>query len=154
MKPASQKQIQALHIILHKKGLMQFKKEMVESFSNGRTSSSKELTMAEARDLLSALYGQSESPVKQDKAPMIRKLFGMCHEIGWITKKMVISENGGMEEVNDNTRVYEWVTNFGYLRKELRKYTYNELPKLVSVFEENIYVPYIRNLANIKDKHH
>jgi hypothetical protein len=147
MKLASQKQIQALHIILHKKGLMQFKKEMVESYSNGRTSSSKELTMAEARDLLSTLYGQSESPAKNDKAPMIKKLFSMCHEIGWITKKMVISENGDMEQINDNTRVYDWVKNYGYLKKELRNYTYNELPKLISVFEENIYVPYIRNLA-------
>lgn len=147
MVKASIEQIKAIHSILHRKGLLPHKTEFVESFSNGRVSSTKDLWMSEARELISSLVQHKENTNKDDKGPMIRKLFAMCHEMYWIKKVQKVGEYGKLIEVNDYSAVYGWVLKYGYLKKDLRKYTYQELPKLISQFELHIYNPFISDLS-------
>jgi hypothetical protein len=46
-------------------------------------------------------------------------------------------------------RIYAWVEKYGYLHKHLNKYTYEELPKLVSQAEQ-CYYSFLKTVANSK----
>lgn len=61
---ASSKQLAYIHKLLTSKGLIEHKKEIVLEYSNGRCESSKELTMHEAKLLIMAYAGNSNSPAK------------------------------------------------------------------------------------------
>ncbi len=151
MKPINPEQLIALNTVIHKKGLMQHKADMVEGATNGRTRSSKDLYFDEARELIMALNSYAEAKNKDDKGPMVRKLFRMAHEIGWIKKQSIVNSQQStagplIAEKNDYSRVYGWVLKYGYLKKDLRRYAYKEMPKLLSQFEFGPYKSYISNL--------
>lgn len=149
MTPATTQQLKAIHALLHKKGLLHEKPEIITVFTDGRTHSSKEMTMEEARELLIVFNTSSPAPSPQgekgDKGPMIRKLFAMAHEMGWIVKTTMVTPAGEIVAKNDNSRVYGWVLKYGYLKKDLRQYQYKELPKLLTQFEFGPYKDYISN---------
>lgn len=138
MQPVTKQQIIAINTAISKKGLSDLKKSMINNATNGRTESSKELYFDEAHSLLQFLNAdQDNKQASIDK--MIRKLFAMSHEMGWITKKPVIGVGGKIEMKKDYTNLYEWVKKYGYLKKPLREYTQEELPKLLAVFENGPY---------------
>lgn len=147
MTPITKPQIKAVRATLYRHGLMYDKENIIDSFTNGRTGSISEMSLDEARELLMAFNSPAENKNTDDKGPMIRKLFAMAHEMGWITKRQYATDNGQLETRNDNTRVYGWVQKYGYLGKELRRYTYKELPKLLSQFEFNVYKPYLNTIG-------
>lgn len=92
-------------------------------YSNGRTESSKELTWLEIDRIIRDL----EHDFKQfDQAnTMRRKIISMAHEMDW--------EFPGHKA--DMARISAWCEKFGYLHKPLNKYSYKELPRLVTQFE-------------------
>lgn len=105
--------------------------ELVFSYSNGRTKSSKAMTMVECQALINHL-----DVIKKDKvqAPfsnsnssqrMRRKVMSICHEMNWTTDGKL-----------DWKRVNEFMFKSSYLKKALNSYTEQELPKLVSQFEQ------------------
>lgn len=147
MTPITKPQIKAVRATLYRHGLMYDKENIIDSFTNGRTGSISEMTLDEARELLMAFNSPAENKNTDDKGPMIRKLFAMAHEMGWIRKVQAVDEKGAIIEKNDNTKVYDWVTKYGYKKTELRRYTYKELPKLLSQFEFNIYKPYLKAIG-------
>jgi len=69
----------------------------------------------------------------------------MAFEMGWVKKVTKADNKGNLKTVNDYSAVKAWVTKYGYLKKPLNRYTYNELPKLVRQFEQYIYNPYIQS---------
>ena len=140
-------QIKAVRATLHRFSLLDEKETIIEAFTNGRTTRISEMTMEEARELLLSFNRAPEARNRDDKGPMIRKLFAMAHEMGWIKEVSAVGENGKLETKKDYSSVYNWVTKFGYLGKDLRKYTYKELPKLLSQFEFHIYKPYLEKLS-------
>jgi hypothetical protein len=123
-----------LHALLAKKALTQQKTNLVESFSNGRTTSSRELTDGEARELCNWLQGQPTP----SKVPAVvaghqpdalqrqrRKIIAIAHNMGWKTK----------EGKADMPRINAWcLQQFG--KCPLNGYTAQQLPTLVSVFEK------------------
>lgn len=143
-KPITPKQIQLISTLIHKQGLSANKPEIMESFSNGRTSSTKGLTIEEASELIGFLT-KSQSDVNVSSR-LMKKLFAMAFEMGWCPSEKVIGPDGQIKEKRNYSRLHAWVEKYGFGKKPLRSYTYNELPKLVSVFEEKIYNPYISNL--------
>lgn len=145
MNLATPKQVKAIHAQLHLQGLLSHKRSIVDSYSKGRTESSKELTSTEAGELLSYLFNQKKEVNVSSK--LMAKLFAMCHEMGWITQTTVV-DGDKVKVKKDYSRVHAWVEKYGLLKKPLRKYTYNELPKLVTQFEVHIYNPYIESLSN------
>ncbi len=141
---ATPKQLQLIHNLLHQQGLLQHKPEIVESFSKGRTSSSRGLYMAEAKELIDHLLA-----TKKDvnvSSGLMKKLFAMAFEMGWCPEEELVMADGSIKRRKNYSRLHGWVEKYGYLKKPLRQYSYNELPKLVSIFEINIYNPYIQNL--------
>lgn len=148
MKPATPKQVQAINILMAKQGLLPHKRDIIESYSGGRTSSSKELYINEAGELLNYLTQQNKDVNVSSK--LMAKLFAMCHEMKWIPQTTVV-EGNQVKIKKDYSQVHGWVKKYGYLKKPLRDYTYNELPKLVSQLEFNVYNPYIENLSNTSE---
>lgn len=144
MKPITAPQLKAINFLLIKQGLYEHKRDIIESYTGGRTGSSKEMYIHEAAELLSYLNNTQKDVNVSSK--LMAKLFAMCHEMGWIPSKTIV-EGASVKVKKDYTAVHEWVKKYGYLKKELRLYTYNELPKLVTQLEKYVYNPYIENLS-------
>jgi hypothetical protein len=140
MRPATKDQVKAINAILAKKNLMQHKATIVQSCSNGRTTHSTELTVDEARLLLIDL--NKNEPESEAKQRMIRKIFAMARDLGWV-KKITVIERTGMVHKDDLSAVYGWINKYGYLKKDINQYKYAELPKLVSQFQEGPYRDFI-----------
>lgn len=143
MQTANKNQIIAINTVLQKMKLMDEKANIIKEATNGRTTHSSELTFKEAYQLLKAL---NEKPKPVDaRQKMINKLFAMAHEIGWIKFKKVVTPYG-MATNRDSSALYNWVKKYGYLKKDLNEYAYEELPKLLSSFEFGPYKHYISKL--------
>ncbi len=138
---ASDAQIKALHAVLHKKGLLHHKAEMIGALTNGRTTSSKELNFDEAHALLEDL---NKDRVSEDQGKRMRNnIIAMAHELQWISTSQAIDKNGKMGIVKDYSRLDNWMLKSSYLKKKLWDYEYDELPKLVTQFK-NVYFSYLK----------
>jgi hypothetical protein len=107
---------------------------MLHEATGGRTTSTRELTQAEALALISGLVPQTPADVRADK--MRRKILGFAREMGWTTD----------DDRVDIDRVNQWCVKYGYGHKPLNRYTYHELPKLVTQFENGPYKSYLSRI--------
>ena len=127
-KQATTQQKAAIGAICSRLGIdKEMKEGLVCQFSNGRTTTSVELTVAEARAMIDHLSRQVRPDTRRDK--MVGKIFYYAHEMSW-TK---INKQG--RRVADGQRVDEWMVKYSYLKKKLNSYKFEELPKLVSQVE-------------------
>lgn len=92
------------------------------------------MTDQEARELIAYLENSRTTPSPEER--MRRKIISRAHEMGWKTP----------EGKADIERIDNWCLNYGYLKKKLNQYTYNELPKLVTIFEEKVYKQFLSGL--------
>ena len=139
MSEISKEQIIAIQTIINKDAnLKQAKEDIVMEASKGRTKSVKELTFPEAQELVSALM-KIQPAKKVDKDDPCHKMRGKilsnAHTMGWHKKDkdgIVIRDKATQKAKIDFDRVNDWCVKYGYLSKRLDKYTYAELPTLVS----------------------
>lgn len=123
----SKDQNRILHMLLTQTGMMHNKAILVNCASNGRTESSRSLTVDEAQYLISYLRSLPNKEADQANR-MRRKIISMAHEMGW---HVLVGDRW----VADLTRINNWMMKSSYLKKRLNDYKYNELPKLVTQFE-------------------
>lgn len=119
---ASNEQKQKIHLQLNLMKLgtdKEYKQRLVQQYSNGRETSTTELTYEEAEALLNDLRRLTDSDDK-----MRKKIIHWARRMGW-------EKNGKA----DMKRINTWCIASGYLHKELNLYTHKELPELVSQFE-------------------
>ena len=136
-------QLRRIHLLLRQINLQEQKPALVFSFSGGRCTSSKALTFQEAQNLITHL--EQQLPVMKTLSSlhhtsanqMRRKLISICHNMNWRTKDGKV----------DMQRLDEWCGNKSYLKKPLMKYSYNELPMLVSQLQQ-VYISFINKIAN------
>lgn len=122
MTPAQNKM---LHTLLHSTGMSDHKPELVRAYTSGRTASSAEMDEREAGGLIDHLERHVMQMEKSRKSnTMRRKIIAMAHQLGWTAEGKI-----------DMTRVNAWCVKNGFGHKPLNAYSYEELPKLVSVFE-------------------
>lgn len=129
-----------LYGLLRDTGVSKYRHELVSSYSMGRTDNSAELTDLEIGELiryLSQLPKQSQDPNRSTKTgvndrgqKMRRRILSICYTIGWT----VWDERLQKHRV-DHPRLNAWLLKYGYLHKPLNRYTYAELGRLVSQFE-------------------
>ncbi len=129
MKYATPEQIKAISTLLSKNNLNDEKDSIVSAFSGGRTKSRKELKFNEAAALIGHFKSLDLTDKRSDK--MRNKILSMAHEVNWTIKGYV-----------DMDRINNWCIKFGHAHKKLDFYTYEELPKLVTQFEE-VYREYL-----------
>jgi hypothetical protein len=119
-------QLKAIHTLLGMHGLKDEKESIVNAFTGGRTGSSKELKYKEAAALIGHLKSLEPTNGRADK--MRNKILSMAHEMNWCLE--------GGNNIVDMDHVNNWCIHYGHAKKKLDDYKYNELPTLVSQFEE------------------
>jgi len=119
--------------------------ELIYDFTDGRTSSSKDLTEVEMNLLITRLRRQSSGTISAGFTPrndaankMRRKIISMAYQIGWTER----TPNG---DKADMLRINGWCHKFGYLHKPLNDYALPELPRLVTQFE-NMYNDVVKGM--------
>lgn len=130
---ATKNQIKMLHAILAKRGMMDMKQQLVSEASDGRTEHSTELRYGEITKLLTHLNQGAEVRLSADKEAgnkMRRRILSMCYSAGWT--RFDVKQ---MKQAADLARLDSWCIKYGYLHKHFNDYTYAELPKLVTQFE-------------------
>ncbi len=122
------------------------KEEAVREFTNGRTSSLRDLAESELHELagrlriISAVISPGDDGELIDehdadaRKRMIGKIFYYAHEIGLIRTVTKLGPRG-MVKRKDYSQVYAWIEKYGYLHKRINDYQTAELPKLVSQME-------------------
>lgn len=132
---ATPAQIKMLHVLKGKHGMDdETYRNMIHEASNGRTTTSKELTQTEAFKLLDGLARETPEAKSADK--MRKKIIGLARECGWINDQ----NKADMERIN------WWCQKYGYMKKPLNDYSLTELPKLVSQFEFGPYKDHLNKV--------
>lgn len=99
---------------------------LVEQFTEGRTTSTKELREHECAALIDHLDNLVRNTNADAAQKMRRKVFSIAHELGW-------EDIGGKV---DTDRLHNWLLKYGYLHKPLNDYTSHELPRLITQLEK------------------
>lgn len=120
MEAIKSNQMKRLHTLLHKTGLMDAKRDLIFHYTNGRTTSARELMADECDNLIDHLL---ETDPRQK---MIRKVFALAYDLG-----IIYSGNEDDKKMN-KVALDAWLKRRSYLHKPLNEYQTNELPKLVS----------------------
>lgn len=134
---SSPAQIAKIYTLLGAHGLRDEKENIVSAFTAGRTTSVRAMKDKEAAALIGHLV--SLDPLENSATKMRNKIISMAYEMRW-TKP-----TGSGVHIIDMDHVNNWCKSHGYLKKRLDDYTYSELPKLVSQFEE-VYRSYLKGL--------
>lgn len=124
MKSITNEQIKILHTLLNQLGLLEEKKSFVYDVSNGRTESTKELTIIEARQLIQHLRSDDSG----DK--MRRKVFALAYNADIIWGETDADKKMNLIKIN------KFLKEKGTVKKELHKMTNAELIKVVNQFEQ------------------
>lgn len=140
-KPINSQQLKAFNCLIHKLNLTEHKATMVEGATQGRATSSKDLSFDEARDLIKQLNEMAERADGNSEAitKMRGKIMYYARQMGWEKKNL----QG--RTVADVSRIDAWCIAFSYKKKKMNFYKYAELPKLVSQFAE-VYKHFLKSI--------
>jgi hypothetical protein len=127
-------QIQCIAVLIGKLQLKERKTDLVLGFSNDRTESTKELSLDEAKALISYLKSLDADEKKADV--MRKKIISLAHEMNWHLP--------GTNKA-DMPRIDGWCKKFSPLHKSLNNHTLKELPALVTQFEK-VYSSYLHSI--------
>ncbi|OKL40277.1 hypothetical protein [Pontibacter flavimaris] len=134
MKKRTDTQNKKLHLLLNKAGLAAEKPDLVAFYTNGRTSSSRDMYFHEAQKLivyLESITSNSASTPTDRADTMRKKVIAICYELGWI------EPTDSPEERKINMAVIDgFLKKRGYIKKPLNEFTVRELPRLISQFEQ------------------
>ncbi len=126
-----------LHAALTTSGLAAQKETLTATFSNGRATSTRELTDAEARQYIDYLNGKAATIPKTNVAnKMRRKIISLAHSMHWHIP--------GSQKVN-MARINQWCKTYGQYHKALNDHNIDELTNLVTQFTL-VYESYLSNL--------
>ncbi len=123
MKEASKAQLQKLHALLSNLGLVDQKQEMVYAMTDGRTTSSKDLSMDEARKLISNLA--KYDPKERQK----NLIFSLAYKAG-----IIYGESDADKKMNA-AKLNMFLKERGVVKKELNQMNFDELVKVHRQFE-------------------
>lgn len=119
-KPAT---TQYLHRLLCVTKQVQYKAELVSSFTDGRAESSRDMTEEEAQALIKFIQSGGKQGDSADR--MRKKILSYCHQMLWYTEQGKLNYKA----------IDEYCIKYGHKHKPLNDYTEKELPVLVSQFE-------------------
>lgn len=113
-----------LHALIGKLGIDKKEKaDLVSKHTKGRTESSADMYMHECNSLMNELQVMAnlliaKTPDEKKAENQRMKLFSIGHELKW-----------------NSEQVKSWVLKYGYKHKDINKYTLQELPTLITQFE-------------------
>ncbi len=118
----TKKQLTKIHVLLNQLGVIDEKAELVKQITNGRETSSRQLTFNEAKSLLAHL--SKFDPL--DK--MRRKVFALAYEAGFIYGNTLEDRQMNIAKLNKFLRVS------GTVKKDLNRMNKDELIKVINQF--------------------
>ena len=124
MQMISYQQIQKLHILLKQKSLIEHKAQIINSVTYGRTTSSKELTMQEARYIIQQLSDD------EDLSRMKGKVFALAYEAG------IIYGYTAEDKKMNAAKIDSFLLERGTVKKKINDQSKAELVKTVNQFEQ------------------
>ncbi len=126
-KPVTTAQIKKIHVLLNERGLMEEKRDLIYQVSNSRTSSTKELTVNEARHLISYLMGEEDET---------KKLQAVFRSIYYLAFKMDIIYGETDEDYHMNiAKLNMFCRQRGSVKKNLTEQNLVEMRKTHRQFE-------------------
>ena len=121
----TKQQITIIQTIISTNKLAAHKEDIIAGASNGRTTSTKELTMAEANGLIEALQKQYPYQPPTDPLHKMRgRILSICHTLGWYKQGRKL----------DYDRINKFCEK--NLKKRLDKLEKAELQKMIYIFEQ------------------
>jgi len=127
--------IRHIHAALAHRGLMAEKKELVRQFTNGRATSTKDMTASELTAMLQHLNGGTV-PAPREGDRQRKYIISMAHEMGWKLP-------GGKADMQ---RIDQWCMKYGHLHAPLNDHLGADLAKLVTTFKK-VYDNYLDQLS-------
>ena len=146
---ATAKQLQCIHAALHRQNLLYHKADFVSSFTNGRTESSKEMTIEEASALLQMLNEQQQKDTSESvgKDKMIRQIVAIAREMGVVVRYQAV-EGDQVKTKSDYRQFNEWLLTKSCVKKAgLNLCSYKELQNLVTQYKA-IYQDWLKKPKN------
>lgn len=122
-------QQKCINTLISKQGLTASRKDIIAGASDGRTESVRELHFDEARDLIK--YLKDNDPRELAADVMRKKIFAMAYEYKGLPRSAPDEDKKKVQ-----ASLKRWLLQYGYLHKPLNNYNYEELPKLVSQFQQ------------------
>ena len=119
-------QMKMIHALLSKNDLMEYKAELCHSFSEGRTSSSRELTLKEAKEFIQYM-------IDGDKC---KTLIRRIHHLGYLSG--IIYGNTPEDKAMNTAKLNLFVKQRGSVKKPLCQQNVKELKRTVKQFESII----------------
>ena len=146
-KPVTKDQIKIIHTLLNANGLLEEKPDIIYHLTEGRTSSTKELSLIEAKHFIEWLTKLDPVANKNRKefteprkmqdwldkksiANMKKKVFALAYEIGMIWGNSV--EDSKMNVIKIN----QFLLSKGTVKKELNDLNRSEAIKVVNQFQK------------------
>ncbi len=126
MNMINKQQLTKIHVLLNQFGIMDDKAELVNQFTNGRETSSKQMTFNEARNFLTHL--SKFDPL--DK--MRRKVFALAYSAN------IIYGDSKEDRQMNIAKLNMFLREKGAVKKELNKMNKDELVKVVNQFSQII----------------
>jgi hypothetical protein len=128
-------QITKIHVLLNQLDLVSQKKEIIYQVTEGRSTSSKDLSIDEARTLINNLEGYN--PNERVKGA----IFSLAYKAELIYGDSVADKRMNTAKLN------AWIKERGAVKKYLNEMTYSELVKVQRQFEA-----IVKNIIKSKDK--
>lgn len=86
-KPVTPQQLKALHAAFHRIGMDDdARHECISVFTDGRTQSTKELTLDEARRLITSLNEDQAEKIREEARALVKAIFGLSFQISFLNK--------------------------------------------------------------------
>lgn len=123
MQTATKPQIAKIHVLLNNLGITEQKAQIVYNLSNGRTESTKQLFIDEARRLITSL---SEYDPKERQKSLV---FSLAYQAG-----IIYGSSADDKKINA-AKLNLFLKERGAVKKELNSMTYAELVKIHRQFE-------------------
>jgi hypothetical protein len=131
-KPITPAQIKKIHALLNQKGIMEHKRAIIHSFSDGRTTSTKELTCNDAKLLIDHLQ-QHDEKAREEIRKRARVEFRAIYGLAW---KMDIIYGTTDDDYHINVaKLNMFCRERGTVKKNLTDMTLAELCKTHRQFE-------------------
>lgn len=130
-------QLRALHVTFQKLGIdADARHEIIDIFTSGRTASSKDLTMTEARLLLSRLNEEDEKVRRMmlaEARTLCRSIYFLASQISFLNKDYP-SDTEEDREMN-KAKVNVWARKYSRFRKNIQQMNVGELREVKKQLE-------------------
>lgn len=123
MKPITPAQLKIIHVLLNDLGIMPRKRDLIYSFTDGRTDSCRDMYLSEAKTLIEYLKGRDEY------TNLLNRIWHLAYEAG------IIQKGDRSDNAMNAATLDKFCKTKGSVKKRLQDQSLSELKKTVRQFE-------------------